>query len=134
MDRKANKILDDEAVRAKFGVLPALIPDFLALVGDSADGYPGLAGIGRVTAAQLLNRHGPIEDFPPQLLGEHRDLALLFKDLATLRTDAALFDDVEALRWPGASNAFASCMERMDAVRLVERCRKAQERTAQKVA
>ena len=65
IDRKSKKILDTEGVRQKFGVEPSLIPDFLALVGDAADGYPGIAGIGPVTAAQLLNRHGMIENFPP---------------------------------------------------------------------
>src|SRR5216117_3272740 len=73
MDRRANKIFDEEGVRAKFGVGPALIPDFLALVGDAADGYPGVAGIGAVTATQLLNRYGTIEKFPPAVLGERRD-------------------------------------------------------------
>ena len=122
MDRRAKKILDDAGVRRKFGVPPALIPDFLALVGDAADGYPGLAGIGRVTAAELLNRHGPIESFPPTLLGERRELALLFKNLATLRTDAPLFRDIDELRWRGPTAAFASWARRMDAARLVERC------------
>jgi 5'-3' exonuclease len=68
-----------------------IIPDLLALVGDAADGYPGIPGIGARTAAQLLNRYGPIENFPSNVLGERRDLALLFKNLATLRTDAPLF-------------------------------------------
>ncbi len=98
IDRKSKKILDAEAVRRKFGVEPDLIPDYLALVGDAADGYPGIAGIGPVTAAQLLNRHGTIENFPPALLGSRRELALLFKDLATLRTDAPLFSGVDELR------------------------------------
>src|SRR6202030_1182946 len=102
MDRRGNKIRNAEGVREKFGVEPILIPDFLALVGDAADGYPGIAGIGSVTAARLLNRYGKIEDFPPELLGEERKLALLFKDLATLRTDAPLFLDVGELRWCGA--------------------------------
>src|SRR5881394_1848337 len=75
IDRKGKKILDAEGVRQKFGVEPSLIPDFLALVGDAADGYPGIAGIGTVTAAQLLNRYGGIENFPPPVLGERRDLA-----------------------------------------------------------
>jgi 5'-3' exonuclease len=88
MDRRANKMLDAAAVRQKYGVPPALIPDFLALVGDAADGYPGIAGIGAVTAARLLNRHGPIESFPADVLGGQREQALLFKQLATLRTDA----------------------------------------------
>ena len=84
----AGKAIRDAAgVREKFGVEPALIPDFLALVGDSADGYPGIRGIGRVTAARLVNQHGAVEDFPPEVLGDGRDLALLFKDLATLRTE-----------------------------------------------
>jgi 5'-3' exonuclease len=126
MDRRAKKILDAEGVRQKFGVEPALIPDFLALVGDAADGYPGIAGIGAVTAAQLLNRHGPIEKFPPALLGERRALAVLFKDLATLRTDAPLFRDVDELRWIGPTRAFASWAERMESPRLLERAIKAQ--------
>src|SRR6266542_2326788 len=87
VDRRAKQIRDAAGVRAKFGVDPVLIPDFLALVGDAADGYPGIAGIGPKTAARLLNEHGPIEDFPPTVFGEHRDLALKFKNLATLRTD-----------------------------------------------
>src|ERR1700693_3720584 len=74
IDRRGKKIRDAEGVREKFGVEPSLIPDFLALVGDAADGYPGIAGIGSVTAAQLLNRYGAIENFPPALLGGHRDL------------------------------------------------------------
>jgi 5'-3' exonuclease len=95
--RRTNTILDAAAVRNKFGVESARIPDFLALVGDSADGYPGIDGIGLVSAARLINRHGAIEDFPPAVLGERRDLALLFKNLATLRTDARLFDNVDEL-------------------------------------
>jgi 5'-3' exonuclease len=97
--RRTNTILDAAGVRKKFGVEPKFIPDFLALVGDSADGYPGIDGIGPVGAARLVNQYGAIEDFPPAALGERRDLALLFKDLATLRKDARLFDDVDQLRW-----------------------------------
>jgi 5'-3' exonuclease len=126
IDRKSKKIRDAAGVRQKFGVEPALIPDFLALVGDAADGYPGIPGIGSITAAQLLNRHGSIESFPPSVLGERRDIALLFKDLATLRTDAPLFHDVDELRWRGPTNAFASWTERMEAPRLLERSLKAQ--------
>jgi 5'-3' exonuclease len=126
MDRRGNKIRDAEGVREKFGVTPDLIPDFLALVGDAADGYPGIPGIGAVTAAQLLNRHGRIENFPPTVLGERRDLALLFKDLATLRTDAPLFRDVDELRWCGPTAAFAAYAGRMKAPRLFERALKAQ--------
>jgi 5'-3' exonuclease len=126
MDRRAKKIFDSESVRQKFGVEPALIPDFLALVGDAADGYPGIAGIGSVTAAQLLNRYGAIEKFPSSLLGERRELAVLFKKLATLRTDAPLFRNVDELQWRGPTNAFASWAERMESPRLVERALKAQ--------
>jgi 5'-3' exonuclease len=121
VDRVRKKIRNAEGVREKFGVEPILIPDFLALVGDAADGYPGIAGIGSVTAARLLNRYGRIENFPPAVLGERRKLALLFKDLATLRTDAPLFRDVDALRWRGPTSAFASWTKRMKAPRLLER-------------
>jgi predicted ATPase len=99
-------IRDAEGVRAKFGVSPALIPDYLALVGDSADGYPGMPGIGQKGAARLLSRHRWIEDFPPQLLGERRELALLFKKLATLRTNAPLLRDIDELRWGGLEQRF----------------------------
>jgi len=125
IDRRAKKIRDAEGVREKFGVEPILIPDFLALVGDAADGYPGISGIGSITAAQLLNRHGIIENFPPALLGDRRDLALLFKDLATLRTDAPLFRDVDELGWRDPTSAFASWTERMKAPGLLERCLRA---------
>jgi 5'-3' exonuclease len=125
VDRKSKAIRDADGVRAKFGVEPRLIPDFLALVGDAADGYPGIAGIGAVGAARLLVRHGAIESFPPTLLGERRELALLFKRLATLRTDAALYGNVDELRWRGPTAAFAAWAERMEAPRLLERCLKA---------
>lgn len=126
VDRRKGKILDAEGVREKFGVDPNLIPDFLALVGDAADGYPGIPGIGTATAARLLNRHGPIEDFPPAVLGDQRDLALLFKDLATLRADASLFADVAELRWEGPTGAFAGWVERTGDTRLLERSLKAE--------
>ena len=121
VDRKAQKVRDAEGVREKFGVEPTLIPDFLALVGDAADGYPGIPRIGRVTAAQLLNRHGPIESFPPDVLAGNRDLALLFKDLATLRADAPLFGDVDELLWRGPTEAFARAAGEMGDARLGER-------------
>ncbi|MGH8850846.1 MAG: 5'-3' exonuclease [Casimicrobiaceae bacterium] len=124
MDRRANKIFNEEGVRAKFGVGPALIPDFLALVGDAADGYPGISGIGAVGAARLLNRYGAIEKFPAEVLRERREQALLFKNLATLRTDAALFGDVDELRWRGPGGDFAAWAQRIEAPRLLERCRK----------
>jgi 5'-3' exonuclease len=121
MHRKTNAILDAGGVRQKFGVEPARIPDLLALVGDTADGYPGLDGIGRVGAARLINRHGTIEDFPPEVLGERREQALLFKRLATLRTDARLFADVEELRWRGPTDAFAACAAELGDARLLAR-------------
>ena len=121
VDRRGNKIFTAEGVREKFGVAPVLIPDFLALVGDAADGYPGIPGIGPKTAAQLLNRHGIIESFPPNALRD-RDLALRFKDLATLRTDAPLFRDIDELRWRGPTPAFAAYTERLGDARLLQRC------------
>jgi 5'-3' exonuclease len=125
VDRRAKEIRDAAGVRAKFGVEPALIPDFLALVGDSADGYPGVPGIGRVKAARLVNQHGALEGFPAEVLGEHREPALLFKRLATLRTDAPLFQDVDELRWLGPTAAFAATAERLGDARLLERSHKA---------
>ena len=125
MDRRAKAIRNAAAVREKFGVEPALIPDYLALVGDAADGYPGITGIGKSGAARLINRHGPIEDFPDTVLGEQRELALLFKKLATLRADASLFADVEELRWRGPQETFAAMCERLGDARLLARSRKA---------
>jgi len=128
MDRRANKMLDAEAVRAKYGVVPALIPDYLALVGDAADGYPGLAGIGAVSAARMLNQYGPIEAIPDSVLGDRREQALLFKKLATLETGAKLFRNVDTLRWRGPTDAFAGWTERMAVPRLLERCVKVRQR------
>lgn len=125
VDRKTQKIRDAAGVREKFGVEPALIPDFLALVGDAADGYPGIAGIGRKTAASLVNRHGPIENFPPTVLAEQRELALLFKNLATLRTDAPLFTSVDELRWRGPTEKFAAYSEKMGNAKVLARSMKA---------
>jgi 5'-3' exonuclease len=125
IDGRRKIIRDAAAIREKFGVDPPLIPDLLALVGDAADGYPGIAKIGAKTAAQLLHRYGPIEDFPADILGEQRDLALLFKNLATLRTDAPLFRSSKTLQWRGPTPAFAAWAERMEAPRLLERCEKA---------
>jgi 5'-3' exonuclease len=122
MDRRSNKIRDAAGVREKFGVEPALIPDFLALVGDAADGYPGIAGIGPIGAARLLNNHGIIENLPVALLGNNRDLALLFKRLATLRADAPLFSNMDELRWRGPAPAFTNFVETLDDPRLLQRC------------
>jgi 5'-3' exonuclease len=125
VDRRSGQVRDAEGVRAKFGVEPRLIPDFLALVGDAQDGYPGIKGIGRVTAARLLNQYGPIEEFPRSVLGEGRQIALLFKNLATLRTDATLFRSVDELRWRGPTNSFAEWVQRIGAPRLLARSREA---------
>jgi 5'-3' exonuclease len=127
MDRKANKMRDADAVRAKFGVDPHRIPDFLALVGDTADGYPGIDGIGEVGAARLIGRYGAIEEFAPEILsGERRRLALLFKDLATLRTNAPLFGDVEELRWRGPTAAFEAWAAKIGDARLLPRANSVQ--------
>jgi 5'-3' exonuclease len=124
VDRKGQKVRNAAGVREKFGVEPMLIPDFLALVGDAADGYPGIPGIGAVTAARLLNQYGRIEDFPAHVLGDNRERALLFKQLATLRTDAPLFRDVDELRWRGPTSAFAAYVDRLGDARLLGRCLK----------
>jgi 5'-3' exonuclease len=121
VDSRAGTIRDANAIFKKFGVAPILIPDFLALVGDSADGYPGISGIGKIGAARLLNQYGPIEDFPEEVLGRQREQALLFKRLATLRTDALLFSDVDQLRWRGPTSTFAALTIKMDDPRLLAR-------------
>ena len=125
VDRKSKAIRNADGVRAKFGVTPALIPDYLALVGDSADGYPGIAGIGAKGAASLIARYGRIEDFPPQVLGERLEFALLFKKLATLRNDAQLFADVDELRWLGPGEGFSAHCARMGNPGLLARADKA---------
>jgi 5'-3' exonuclease len=123
VDRRSGRIRDAAGVREKFGVDPERIPDYLALVGDAADGYPGVRGIGPKTAARLIARHGRLEDFPPETLGEDRERVLLFKRLATLRDDAPLFDDVERLRWRGATPALTAFAERIGDPRLAARVR-----------
>jgi 5'-3' exonuclease len=125
MDRRAKAMRNAAAVREKFGVEPALIPDYLALVGDTADGYPGIDGIGKAGAARLVRQYGPIENFPPTVLGDKRELALLFKKLATLRTDARLFADVNELRWQGPRDTFAAMSERLGDARVLARSLKA---------
>src|SRR5688572_2646056 len=125
IDRRSGAIRNAEAVRAKFGVDPQFIPDYLALVGDSADGYPGISGCGPKTAAQLINRYGPLEEFPANVLSEaNRPLALLFKELAVLKTDAPLFEYVDELRWRGATPEFESVTEQIGNPRLLTRVRK----------
>jgi 5'-3' exonuclease len=125
IDRRSGKIRNAAGVREKFGVEPRFIPDYLALVGDTADGYPGIASIGPATAARMIARYGPIEDFPSEALGDEKKAsALLFKQLATLRTDAPLFSDVDELRWRGPTAEFPAFAERIGEPRLVERCEK----------
>jgi 5'-3' exonuclease len=127
IDRRSKAIRDAAGVRKKFGVDPVRIPDYLALVGDSADGYPGIRGIGPVGAADLIKRFGAIEEFPAHVLGDQLQNALLFKRLATLRTDAELFADVEQLRWHGPTPGFAAWLAKLDHSTLERRCRNALE-------
>jgi len=121
INHRSGEIRDERAVFKKFGVSPKLIPDFLALVGDSADGYPGISGIGKFGAARLLNQYGPIEAFPKNVLEGQRKQALLFKHLATLRTDAPLFEDVNQLQWLGPTPAFAKFTAKAGEPRLLDR-------------
>ena len=122
VDRRAGIVRNEDGVREKFRVDPVHIPDLLALVGDSADGYPGISGIGMVGAARLINEYGPIEDFPDSVLGERRELALLFKDLATLRSDIELLADIDQLRWTGPTDTFADWVGELGDDRLLDRC------------
>ena len=140
IDRRKGEIRDAAGVQAKFGVPPS-IPDYLALVGDTADGYPGLAGFGAKSAAAVLRRFAHIEAIPvdgaewragvvktsqlARVLNEQRDLALLFRTLATLRTDAALFESVDELRWQGPTADFARFAESIAAPELVQRAERA---------
>jgi len=121
VDGRRNIIRDAAAVEAKFGVPPESIPDYLALVGDAADGYPGIPGFGAKRAAAILKRFRTIEAIEDDRLSTHREMALLFKKLATLRTDAALFDDVDALRWRGPTPSFAAFAEKIEAPELARR-------------
>ena len=125
IDRRSKTIRDAAGVRAKFGVDPVQIPDYLALVGDSADGYPGIARIGAKGAAALLARYRRIEDFPADVLGARQELALLFKTLATLRTDALAFTDVAELEWRGPTAAFADYCRKLGAPDLAGRAERA---------
>src|SRR5438874_11858538 len=130
MDRRTRIVRDEAGVVAKFGVPPASIPDYLALVGDAADGFPGLAGWGAKSAAAVLAKFHHLEAIPAdsrnwhvnataaarlaQTLVAQRDQALLFRTLATLRTDVPVFDSVDALRWSGPTPAFAPIAARLD--------------------
>jgi 5'-3' exonuclease len=137
LDRRRNVLIDEDGVVAKFGVGPASIPDYLALVGDSADGFPGLAGWGAKSAAAVLARWRHLEDIPrdpgawevnvrsaaklSDVLAENHDDALLFKELATLRVDRSLLGRVEDLRWQGPTSDFARVCADMDASGLLRR-------------
>jgi 5'-3' exonuclease len=131
MNRRTRAIRDEAGVHARFGVAPTSIPDYLALVGDAADGFPGLPGWGAKSTAAVLARYGHLEHIPAdwrewrvnassagslaRTLSEQRDRALLFRDLATLRTDLELFDSVDALRWTGPTEAGPAFAARLDA-------------------
>ena len=137
VDRRKNLVTNEEGVIAKFGVAPSSLPDYLALVGDSADGFPGIPGWGAKSTAAVLAEYRHIENIPAEvtdwtvtvrgaaalasaLVAGHHD-ALLFKDLATLRDDMALFDNVDELRWTGPTVEFAAMCESLEAPRLLER-------------
>jgi 5'-3' exonuclease len=124
MDNRAGTIRDEYATKEKFGIEPALIPDYLALVGDSADGYPGIAGIGKIGAARLLNKYGPIESFPESALQGQLEQALLFKRLATLVSDAKLFNNIDELKWKGPTSTFAALTSKIEESRLLARADK----------
>ena len=136
-DRRAKVFTDEAGVKAKFGVTPESIPDWLALVGDSADGFPGLPGWGKTSASAVLAKYGHIEGIPEHhwrwdvtvrgsarlaaALNEQRDLALLFRDLATLRHEAPVLADVEDLRWQGPGDGLGEMVTRLRAWRFNER-------------
>jgi 5'-3' exonuclease len=139
LDRRARVVRDEAGVTKKFGVPPASIPDYLALVGDSADGYPGLPGWGAKSAAAVLQAYPRVEDIPVRhedwsvsvrgaarlgaALAEYRDQALLFKRLATLRTDAPAPESVDALLWRGPTDAFEAFANRLGSTSLWQRAR-----------
>lgn len=131
LNRRTNAILDEQGVIGKFGVAPESIPDYLALVGDAADGYPGLPGWGAKSSAAVLRRYGHLENIPEDwrnwgvnaaspatlaaTLARERERAFLFRDLATLRTDIPLFESVDELRWRGPTDGFVELAKRFDA-------------------
>ncbi len=137
LDRRARRVRNEEGVRERFGVLPASIPDYLALVGDSADGYPGLSGWGERSTATVLSIYGRLESIPPssegwkvqvrrsdwlaRALRENFKLALLFRDLATLRTKEPRFASSDEVCWRGPSPSFAAMCKRLDALELADR-------------
>ncbi len=137
LNRRTNAVMNEAGVVKKFGVLPESIPDYLALVGDAADGYPGLPGWGAKSTAAVLAKFKHLEDIPAdwrewkvnatsaatlaRTLHEQRDRALLFRTLATLRTDVEVFDTIDALRWKGPTPRFAEMAKRFDAAKPVTR-------------
>jgi 5'-3' exonuclease len=137
LDRRKSIVIDEDGVVAKFGVAPTSIPDYLALVGDSADGFPGLAGWGAKSASAVLAKWSCIESIPPDAkdwavdvrgaiklastLQSNFDNALLFKDLATLRIDPSVLGTVDDLLWRGPTESFATVCEVLDAGRLADR-------------
>jgi 5'-3' exonuclease len=140
-DRRKDVVLDHDGIVAKFGIRPESIPDYLALVGDSADGFPGLAGWGAKSAAAVLARYPHLEDIPASLadwddvgvrnggrllhtLLADFELALLFRRIATLERDAPTIETVDELHWTGPTDTFAAMAERIDAPSLVERAGK----------
>jgi 5'-3' exonuclease len=128
VDRKSGKIRNAQEVVAKFGVPPASIADYLALVGDSADGYPGIRGFGAKTAADVIGRFHHIEEMPDSVLKGDREQALLFKKLATLVTEAPLFESVDELAWQGPRDDFMEYADKMQDRRVVERAQRAVEK------
>jgi len=137
LDRRQQKLFDADGVRVKFGVGPESVPDYLALVGDSADGFPGLPGWGAKSAAAVLARYRHLEAIPQrsgdwdvsvrgapvlaQTLVQQRERAFLFRDLATLRTTAVTFESVEHLRWRGPRPEFAATCARLEAPEIARR-------------
>jgi 5'-3' exonuclease len=136
-DRRKREIRDEAGVIAKFGVPPASIPDYLALVGDTADGFPGIKGWGAKSAAAVLAKFGHLENIPNDpltwnvavanprglaaTLQANREHAFLFRDLATLHTNIQLFDNVDKLRWQGPTPDFAALGERLDAAKVISK-------------
>jgi len=140
LDRRKRELRDERGVVARFGVAPESIPDYLALVGDSADGFPGVPGWGEKASGRVLGRYVHLERIPANsrqwevpvrgaarlaaALAEHHDLAMLFRTLATLRTDVPVFATVEDLRWRGPSAEFEGVAQRLGVPGLWDRARR----------
>jgi len=140
LDRRKEQIFNAEGVYEKFGVRPESIPDYLALVGDTADGFPGLPGWGAKSAAAVLDRYGHLEDIPAspgkwditirsgaklaKILQDNLELAVLFRRIATVETEAPTIKNVDELEWTGPTDALAEMAERLDAPGLLVRARK----------